>query len=272
MIMQNNNIANLAKTFTKTAAPVPEKWSSYKVSLSTKVRPEDVTPGMLLAIEPEDYSKAEIVALKEKGAFVLGYLSAGSVSDERPYYRDLKPYALGILEDWPHEKYLDLRRSAVREWCIRRAKEIKEQGCDGWWIDNLDVYEEYRSPAMYEAVSSILTKIKALGGYVMVNGGTEYLKEAMDADESHKGPGNADGVTQEEVFSLITDYKSPGTFGVQEARQSAGYQSHLARCVRHRLQAFLLEYTKDNVLKLRIKTFCTEKGMTGCCISGDVDL
>ena len=125
---------------------------------------------------------------------------------------------------------------------------------------------------MYEAVSSVLTKIKALGGYVMVNGGTEYLQKAMDADGTHKGLGGVDGVTQEEVFSLITDYKSPGTFGTQEARQSAGYQSHLARCVRHGLQAFLLEYTRDNVLKLRIRAFCTEKGMTGCCISGDVDL
>ena len=263
---------NLSKTFTKTVSKIPDKWSSYKVSLTTKMKPEQVTAGMLLVIEPEDYSKAEIAALKAKGAFILGYLSAGSVSDERTYYKELKPYTLDTLEDWPHERFLDLRRSAVRDWCVRRAKEIKEQGCDGWWIDNLDVYEVYRSSAMYEAVSSVLTKIKALSGYVMVNGGTEYLQKAMDADGSHKGPGSADGVTQEEVFSRITSYKSPGTFGAQEAGQSAEYQSHISRCIRHKLQAFLLEYTKDNVLKLRIKAFCTEKGTAGCCISEDVDL
>ena len=263
---------NLSKTFTKTVSKIPEKWSSYKVSITTKVKPEQVTTGMLLALEPEDYTKAEIAALKAKGAFILGYLSAGSVSDERSYFKRLDPYTLGPVPDWPHEKYLDLRRSAVREWALDRAKEIKAQGCDGWWIDNLDVYECYKSSAMYEAVGWLLTKIKALGGYVMINGGMEYLQKAMNEDSGHTGIGNADGVTQEEVFSRITSYKEPEEFGTQETRQSAEYQSHMARCIRHKLQAFLLEYTKDNVLKLRIRAFCTDKNVTGCCISEDVNL
>ena len=263
---------NLSKTFTKSVSAVPEKWTSYKVSLSTKVQPKDVASGMLLAIEPEDYTKAEVAALKAKGATVIGYLSAGSVSDERSYYKNLKDYTLDPLPDWPHEKYLDLRRTAVRDWCVARAKEIRVQGFDGWWIDNIDVYEEYKSSAMYEAVGSVLTKIKALGGYVMVNGGMEYLQKAMDADPDHAGPGNIDGVTQEEVFSRITSYKGTGEFGTQDAKDSADYQSHLVRCIRHKMQAFLLEYTKDNVLKLKIRAFCTEKGIAGCCVSDSVDL
>ena len=263
---------NLSKTFTKTIATVPEKWSSYKVSLSTKVEPKDVTSGMLLVIEPEDYTKTEIASLKAKGAFLLGYLSVGSVSDERSYYKSLKDYTLDSLPDWPHEKYLDLRRTAVRDWCVARAKEIKAQGFDGWWIDNLDVYEAYKSSAMYEAIGTTLTKIKALGGYVMVNGGMEYLQKAMDTDSGHTGLSNVDGVTQEEVFSRVTSYKETGEFGSQSSKDSEDYQSHLVRCIRHKLQAFLLEYTKDNVLKLRIQAFCTEKGTSGCCISADVNL
>lgn len=263
---------NLSKIFTKTNMAIPDKWSSYKVSLSTKVEPKDVVPGMLLVIEPEDYSKAEIALLKAKGAFILGYLSAGSVSDERSYYKQLKPYVLDPLLDWPHEKYLDLRRSAVRDWCVSRAKEIKALGCDGWWIDNLDVYEEYKSSAMYEAVGSVLTKIKALGGYVMVNGGMAYLQKAMGADSGHTGLGNVDGVTQEEVFSLITKYSGTGEFGTQTTKESAEYQAHMIRCLRHKLQALLLEYTKDNVLKLRIQAFCSVNGLNGYCISGDVNL
>lgn len=263
---------NLSKTFTKAVSAIPEKWTSYKVSLTTKVQPKDVTSGMLLAIEPEDYTKAEVAALKAKGATVIGYLSAGSVSDERSYYKTLKDHTLDPLPDWPHEKYLDLRRTAVRDWCVARAKEIKAEGFDGWWIDNLDVYEEYKSSAMYEAVGSILTKIKALGGYVMVNGGMEYLQKAMDADSGHAGPGNIDGVTQEEVFSRITSYKGTGEFGSQDSKDSASYQSHLVRCIRHKMQAFLLEYTKDNVLKQRMRAFCTEKGVAGCCVSDTVDL
>ena len=88
-----------------------------------------------------------------------------------------------------------------------------------------------------------------------------------------------DGVTQEEVFSLIKDYdkkdpetKKKGIFGKQETAQSEFYQAHLRRVRKAGIEAFLLEYTRSNTLKLRIKAFCEAAGMTGCCISDDVDL
>ncbi|MBQ9631754.1 MAG: endo alpha-1,4 polygalactosaminidase [Lachnospiraceae bacterium] len=259
----------MKKTITKTMPAT--RWSAYKAALSAKQEPKDVKAGMLLAIEPEDYTKAEIAELKAAGATVLGYLSVGSISDERDCDREMKAYALDPLQDWPHEKYLDIRRTAAREFLAKRAKEIKAMGFDGWWLDNLDVYEEYKSDAMHNAIKAILTSIKALGGYVMVNGGIEYLQKAMDADSGHAGLGNIDGVTQEEVFSLITDYSGSGTFDTQSSKMSSEYQSHMKRVIRHKMQAFLLEYTKDNTLKLRISAFCTTTGAIAC-ISGDVNL
>lgn len=259
---------NLNRTFKK---EITAKWPAYKVSLSTKVDPADVSTGMLLAIEPEDYTKAEIAALKAKGATVLGYLSAGSVSDERGYYKNLKPYTLGQVPDWPHEKHLDLRKTAARDWCIKRAGEIKAQGFDGWWIDNLDIYEAYKSDAMFNAIKMTLEEIKKLGGYVMINGGMEFLQKAMNADTGHEGLAGVDGVTQEEVFSRIRSYEGKGDFGIQTSAESGSYQSHLKRVIRHRMQAFLLEYTEDNTIKLRIRAFCTTTG-TIACVSDDVNL
>ena len=97
----------------------------------------------------------------------------------------------------------------------------------------------------------------------------------MDADSGHTGIPDVDGVTQEEVFSLITDYgkgkTDKGKFGVQGPKQSAEYQSHLKRVIRHKRQAFLLEYTGDNVLKLRINAFCNATGAIAC-VSDDVNL
>ena len=81
-----------------------------------------------------------------------------------------------------------------------------------------------------------------------------------------------DGVTQEEVFSLITDYGGKGKFGRQETAESERYQAHMRRVVKNGLQGFLLEYTTSNTLKLRIRAFCEAAGMSGVCISGDVDL
>ena len=159
---------------------------NYKVFLTSSdkaKRLKQVANPCIVVIEPEDFTKDEIKALKEKGYTVLGYLSIGSVSDEQPlYFNKLRPYTLKRLEDWPHEYYLDLRRTAVRDWCVSRAKEIKALKCDGWWLDNVDVYEEYESSATYNAVISTLRRIKGLGGYVMINGGSKFLSDKMDGE------------------------------------------------------------------------------------------
>ena len=309
----------------------------YNVSLTTKLKPPQ--KGMIV-IEPEDYKAAEVAALKQH-AKVLAYLSIGSISDERPCDKEMMPYALRKLEDWPHERYLDLTQPAVRDWLQKRARDLKRMGFDGFWLDNVDVYEEYRSTDMFNAMTLTLHAIKALGGYVMVNGGMVYLTDMMVPHKvqigAYKDKNNAkktsaalkkqgiksttiemdglykvqcgafsqqagadqlvgnlhiagfpsakritlfsgkpsaylDGVTQEEVFSLITDYDGKGKFGKQETAESERYQAHMRRVVKAGLQGFLLEYTTSNTLKLRIRAFCETAGMTGVCISDDVDL
>ena len=321
---------------------------NYQVSLTTKIHAGKLSMASgrsILVIEPEDYSKKEVEAIKAKGYTVLGYLSIGSVSDERPYYGRLKPYRLKKLEDWPHEWYLDLRKAAAGKWCVERAGEIRKMGFDGLWLDNLDLYEEYRSPAMYAAITSVLQSIRPIGGYVMINGGAAYisacisdstagaalyrvqlgdysLKEAKKKLAELKASGFAailkkdgamyrlqagayarwenakgmrerlhaagytdaaviktgagirelfDGVTQEEVFSLIKDYDA-GKFAKQSASQSGCYQRHLKRCREQGIETFLLEYTKSTSLAQKIKEFSTLCGMTGFYISQTVDM
>lgn len=310
---------------------------NYTVSLTTKLKPPQTG---LIVIEPEDYTMAEIKALKKSGAKVLAYLSIGSVSDERPYYKQLKPYQLKRLEDWPHERYIDLRRAQVREWIQKQAKTYKGAGFDGWWLDNVDVYEEYKSTEMFGAILLTLQAVKAVGGYVMINGGMAFLTDLMvphkvqlgaykdktnaqrmmkalkakgfsaalvemddltkvqagafsgkdNADQRvrelhdagfstakrislHSGKPSAfvDGVTQEEVFSLITDYEGKGKFSQQSQAESEAYQAHIRRLKKNGIEPFLLEYTRSNTLKLRIKAFCDTVGAVAC-ISDDVNL
>ena len=309
----------------------------YTVSLTTKLKPPQTG---LIAIEPEDYTAAEVKALKSSGAKVLAYLSVGSVSDERSYYKDPKPYCLKKLEDWPHERYLDLTEPKVREWIQGRAKKLKSMGFDGWWLDNIDVYEEYRTTDMFHAMTSTLQAVKAVGGYVMLNGGITYLTDLMiphkvqlgaykqeanakkmqkalkakgfgatviemdgllkvqsgafslqaGADQLvdrlhkagfptakritlHSGKASAfiDGVTQEEVFSLITDYDGKGKFGKQETAESEHYQAHMRRVIKNGIDGYLLEYTKDENLIKKIKDYCAASG-AGYYISSNVNL
>lgn len=312
----------------------------YKVSITTKLKPPQKG---IIVIEPEDYTRAEVKALRDSGAKVLAYLSIGSISDEREYYGAYKKYALKRLENWPHERYLDLRIPKAREWCVNRALMLRRMGFDGLWLDNVDIYEEYRTTEMFQAIVNTIMAIKAIRGYVMINGGSLFLTDLMiphkvqlgaykneknakkmaaalkkkgfnattiEMDNLQKvqagafssqenadnlveklhaaGFGSAkritlyagkpaaciDGVTQEEVFSLITNYKGKGKFTKQTREESERYQAHMRRIVKNGLQGFLLEYVDkdDNTLRIRIKTFCEVAGMTGCCISADKDL
>ena len=219
----------------------------------------------LLAIEPEDYTTAEVQALKRAGYTVLGYLSIGSVSDERSYYKQLQPYTLRKLDDWEHERYLDVCQSAVQDWLINRGMALLGAGYDGIWADNIDVFEEYPSDSAYKGITRILQALYP-HGYIMINGGMEYMLRAISQKARV-----AHGVTQEEVFSLITDYSGSGTFGSQIASESLEYQKYIAKALGAGMEAYLLEYTRDSKLKQKIIDYCTASG-AGYYISGDVDL
>ena len=221
--------------------------------------------GCLLAIEPEDYTAAEVQALKRAGNTVLAYLSVGSVSDERSYYKQLEKYTLRRLDDWEHERYLDVCKPAVQDWAINQGMRFLNAGYDGLWIDNLDVYEEYPSDTAYNGITRILQALYP-HGYIMINGGMEYMLRAISQKARV-----AHGVTQEEVFSLITDYSGNGTFGAQESAQSRAYQQYIATAISNGMDAYLLEYTRDSKLKEKIVKYCTASG-AGYYISEDVNL
>ena len=242
----------------------------YKVSLSTKIKPSSVKKGSgILVIEPDDYKKEEVSELKKKGFKVLAYLSIGTIEKERSWYEDYKKYKLKQLPDWPKEYYVNVRKTAWRKFLANRAATLLALGYDGLWLDNLDVYEEYKSTAMFNACLAVLQKIKGMKAYVMINGGSEWLDDAIDKKLELKN--YISGYTQEEVFSLIKSYSGKGKFGKQESKQSKFYQKLLKKVKKAGPDGFLLEYTRDSDLKKTIKDFC-EKNKMSCCISGDVNL
>ena len=216
-------------------------------------------------IEPEDYTAAELQALKRAGNTILGYLSVGSVSDERSYYKQLEPYTLRKLDDWEHERYLDVCEPAVQDWLINRGMALLNAGYDGIWADNIDVYEEYTSDSAYKGITRILQALYP-HGYIMINGGMEYMLRSISQKARV-----AHGVTQEEVFSLIKNYSGSGTFGAQIASESLEYQKYISKAMGAGMEVYILEYTKDAKLKDKIIKYCNASG-AGYYISEDVDL
>jgi hypothetical protein len=73
------------------------------------------------------------------GKKVICYFSAGSYEEWRSDANDFKSEDLGKqVDDWPGEKWLNLRSENVRAIMKKRIEMARDNGCDGVDPDNVD--------------------------------------------------------------------------------------------------------------------------------------
>jgi len=88
-----------------------------------------------------DSSTDLISELQEAGKKVVCYFSAGSYENWRVDAPDFLSSDLGnTLDDWPGERWLDIRTNNVRTIMQQRLALAKEKGCDAVEPDNVDGY------------------------------------------------------------------------------------------------------------------------------------
>ena len=135
------------------------------------------------------------------------------------------------------------------------APEIFDKGVDGFFVDNVDVYYNYKNDEIFEGVTKILNGLKAYDAYVMINGGDTYVMEYA------KRYGNLDdimdAVNQESVFSFINwDTK---TFSANSSEDRNYYQNYIETVDSLGKDVYLLEYTTDKKLIQEISEYCSDK-------------
>lgn len=82
---------------------------------------------------------ADIAALKAQGRRVICYFSAGSYEDFRDDAGEFPEEVLGNpLDDFPDERWLDIRAAEVLEIMLARLDTAFDRGCDGVEPDNVD--------------------------------------------------------------------------------------------------------------------------------------
>jgi len=85
---------------------------------------------------------ATIDTLHAAGRVVVCYFSAGSFEPDRPDSGDFPAAALGnVLDGWPDERWLDVRRADVRAIMAARLDRAVAAHCDGVEPDNVDGFE-----------------------------------------------------------------------------------------------------------------------------------
>ena len=89
-----------------------------------------------------DTPVAQIKAMQQQGRKVICYFSAGSVEDWRDDIAAIPKSAIGKpLDDWPGERWLDIRDKQVWRTMQNRIKLAAQKGCDGVDPDNVDGYQ-----------------------------------------------------------------------------------------------------------------------------------
>lgn len=94
-------------------------------------------------IDLYDTSAATIESLKVAGHTVICYYSAGTYEDWRSDASNFPASALGTnVDGWAGEKWIDIRRSEIRDIMSARMDIAKTKGCDGLEPDNVDGYTQ----------------------------------------------------------------------------------------------------------------------------------
>ncbi len=99
-------------------------------------------PAAVYIIDGGENPRSTVDTLHARGRHVVCYISAGSWEKDRPDADQFPAQVLGnTLEDWPDEKWLDIRRlDLLAPIIMARLDTCKQKGFDGIEPDNIDGY------------------------------------------------------------------------------------------------------------------------------------
>lgn len=208
-----------------------------------------------MVIDAEFFSEKDISYLKKKGHTVYTYLNIGSIEKFRSFYSDFLDITLGAYENWDEERWVDVSQEKWQTHIKTLKEKYLLKGVDGFFVDNSDVYYNYPKEEIFLGLKKILQDLVAANKKVIINGGDffvmEYLNRYQNVSEI------LSGVNQETVFTKINfDTKR---FSAADPKDRRYFQNYVEKIAKEGGEIFLLEYSKDPILKRQIRSYCLEK-------------
>lgn len=238
-----------------------------------------------IVIDAQNFSAEQIAELKAGGRTVLSYINVGSIERTRSYYSRFQDLGFADYNNW-NEDWVDVSSERWQRFMLDEvATEILNKGCDGFFVDNVDVYYVARNEdnefefyqghnvdpdAIFDGLTQILTGLQNLPGnpYVCINGGDTYVTEYAESGNIHD---IMDAVNQESVFSSIiwSDEEDPETgdnlvlgFEREPDEEHNYYVAYCTLVGRAGCDVYLLEYTDDPSVVTDISGYCERNNYT----------
>ena len=208
----------------------------------------------VVVIEPSEFSSNQIKQLQTEGKKVYGYLNIGAVEEYRPYFNRFEELFLGVYEDWPDERWVNVADSEWQNFIVNElGKQYSDMGFDGFFLDNADVYYNFETEDIYQGLCEILQALKNYNIKLVINGGDTFVTRCINENKYL-----FDAVNQETVFTSI-NFEN-GTYGAQTEEETTYFKGYLATVKNFGLSAYLLEYAADQTLSQKIDAYCAENG------------
>jgi endo-alpha-1,4-polygalactosaminidase (GH114 family) len=235
----------------------PEQSQPYGVFLGLREEEsERLDPYETVVIEPAEFSAAGVEKLRAAGQTVYGYLNIGAVEEYRPYYGRFQGLTLGVYENWPDERWVDVASPAWQSFIVDElGRQYADMGFDGLFLDNADVYDDRPTEEIFRGLCTILEGLRKYHLKFLINGGDGFVSRCI---EEGTALSLFDGINQEMVFTRI-DFEHH-TYGVQPTEETDYFKQYLAQAKQCGLSVRLLEYRADPQLARQIEAYCTENG------------
>ncbi len=211
-----------------------------------------------IVIDAQYYTKQEIADLKAAGHTVYTYLNIGSVETFRDYYKKYESITLGAYENWEDERWVDVSQTAWQDFIADKAKELRKKGVDGFFVDNCDVYYYNHENKIFEGVCAILRDLHSVNGYVMINGGDDFV---MDYVSAYGGLDDVlDGVNQESIYTSI-DWEND-SFSVNTHHDRDYFLKYLNLVKNCGKDRYAIEYTTSGRIARKAAMLAKSRGYT----------
>lgn len=221
----------------------------------------------MLVIDGQNYQQKTIKKLHDQGHIIVSYLNVGSIERFRSYYNEFKDLTFKQYANWEDERWIKSYNPRFEKFILAQAKKLKAKGCDGLFIDNLDVYDHLPNHKMFNGLSKMMKKLRKEFKYVIVNGGDRFVNAYFH--KNHQVKDILTGINQETVFTKINFNND--TFSAQNIQESEYYQKYISKYAKQGIQIYLLEYTSNPKIIKKIKNYC-QKHKYNCYISDNVNL
>ena len=120
--------------------------------------------------------KTTVKKLKKKGKTVYSYLNAGALETYRSYYNTYKKYTLGAFENREDERWVNVSKKPWQKFIgTTLAGKLVRKGVDGFFVDNCDVYYQYKKSKIYNGLNAIMKRLRKFKKTVLINGGDAYV-------------------------------------------------------------------------------------------------